>query len=215
MERNTTVETRYGAAANRDRLIHIVDADPATCEALCVLFRLEGFQTGFSVDTASFYAELERRRPDVAIINVRIGADDGLAALRRIKAMRQGIAVFMIENDPKVDLAVMAMKAGATHVVTKPIDNEGLLRAVRDTLRQDVRVGPAEQGSRPVEIRGFAQLTDREREVLEFITNGHSNKEVSRNLGISPRTVEVHRSRASKKLGARNTADLIRIVLMG
>ena len=66
---------------------------------------------------------------------------------------------------------------------------------------------------RRVEIRGFSQLTPRERQVLQLITNGQSNKEAGRELGISPRTIEVHRARVMEKLGARNTADLMRIVL--
>jgi DNA-binding NarL/FixJ family response regulator len=68
-------------------------------------------------------------------------------------------------------------------------------------------------GQRPVEIRGFSQLTPRERDVLQLVTNGQSNKEAGRQLGISPRTIEVHRARVMEKLGARNTADLVRIVL--
>jgi len=74
-------------------------------------------------------------------------------------------------------------------------------------------VGAVQAGRRLVEVRGFAQLTPREREVLQLITNGQSNKEAGRELGISPRTIEVHRARVMEKLGAKNTADLMRIVL--
>jgi two-component system response regulator FixJ len=208
-----TDEIYYHSYLNRDRMVHILDADPTTCEALSVLFRLEGFQTTFSVDTLSFFAALERRRPDVVVLNQRIGAEDGLTVLRRVKAMRTGTPVFVIEDDPEVDVAVLAMKAGASDVVTKPIDTERFVRAVRDALRQDIHIGGAEGGRRPVEVRGFAQLTPREREVLQLITNGQSNKEAGRLLGISPRTIEVHRARVMEKLGAKNTADLMRIVL--
>ena len=206
-------EIYYHSFLNRDRLVHILDADPGTCEALSVLFRLEGFQTIFSLETASFYASLERRRPDVAVINLRLGLDDGLAVLRRVKAMRLGTPVFMLSNDADVDAAVHAMKAGASDVITKPVDTEHLVRAVRDALRQDVHLGAAQGGRRPIEVRGFSQLTPREREVLQLITNGQSNKEAGRELGISPRTIEVHRARVMEKLGARNTANLMRIVL--
>ena len=208
-----TEETYYHSFLNRDRLVHILDADPTTCEALSVLFRLEGFQTVFSVDTASFFASVERRRPDVVVLNQHVGQEDGLAVLRRVKAMRTGTPVFVIEDWPEVDTAVLAMKAGASDVVTKPIDTEHLLRAVRDALKQDIHIGAASDGRRPVEVRGFSQLTPREREVLQLITNGQSNKEAGRLLGISPRTIEVHRARVMEKLGARNTADLMRIVL--
>jgi two-component system, LuxR family, response regulator FixJ len=203
----------YHAYYNRDRLVHILDADPATCEALSVLFRLEGFQTTFSVDVEGFFAGVERRRPDVVVLNARVGTEDGLSILRRLRSLRLGTPVFVIEDKPHVDLAVLAMKAGAASVVAKPIDTEMLLRAVRDALRQDIHVGAVEDGKRPVEVRGFSQLTPRERQVLELITNGQSNKEAGRLLGISPRTIEVHRARVMEKLGAKNTADLMRIVL--
>jgi len=205
----------HHAFLNRDRLVHIVDPDPITCEALSVLFRLEGFQTAFSIDTLSFLAAIERRRPDVAIINFAVGGDEGLAVLRRVKSMRIGLPIFMIGNEPHVDHVVLAMKAGAADVLTKPIDTDHLLAAVRDALRQDVHVSSIDSGRRLIEVRGFDELTPREREVLQLITNGQSNKEAGRELGISPRTIEVHRARVMEKLGARNTADLMRIVLMG
>ena len=203
----------YHRFLNRDRLVHIVDPDLATCETLSVLFRLEGFQTLFSVNMSGFLATLERRVPDVVVANFDLGAEEGLELLRRVKGLRMGTPVFMLEDEPMVDAAVEAMKVGATDVVTKPIDTEHLVRVVRDALRRDIHVGTVQAGGRPVEVRGFAQLTPREREVLQLITNGQSNKEAGRELGISPRTIEVHRARVMEKLGARNTADLMRIVL--
>jgi two-component system, LuxR family, response regulator FixJ len=205
----------YSSFLNRDRLVHILDPDAATCEALSVLFRLEGFQTAFSVDVAGFMLAIERRRPDVALVNVHIGKESGLDVLRQIKEMRNSAPVFILEDQPEVDSAVEAMKAGATDVIAKPINTEKLVKAVTDALRRNVHVGVPSAGRRPVEVRGFAQLTPREREVLELITNGQSNKEAGRELGISPRTIEVHRARVMEKLGARNTADLMRIVLAG
>jgi len=207
-------EIYYHAFFNRDRLVHIIDPELHTCEALSVLFRLEGFQTAFSINLSGFLASLERRRPDVVIANIDLGEpEEGLTLLRRVKVMRMGTPVFMLENHPMVEAAVAAMKGGAADVVTKPIDNENLVRIVRDAMRQDIHVSAVSAGRRTVEVRGFAQLTPREREVLQLITNGQSNKEAGRELGISPRTIEVHRARVMEKLGARNTADLMRIVL--
>jgi two-component system response regulator FixJ len=206
-------EIYYHAFLNRDRIIHIVDDDATTCEGLSVLFRLEGFQTTFSVETGSFLSMLERRRVDVAVVNLSVGGESGLPLLRRIKTLRMGTPVVMLANSPQLDAAVTAMKLGATDVVAKPIDSEHLLSIVRDSLRRDIHLGAMQGGKRPVEVRGFAQLTPREREVLQLITNGQSNKEAGRHLGISPRTIEVHRARVMEKLGAKNTADLMRIVL--
>ncbi len=206
-------EIYYHSFLNRDRLIHIVDADPSTCEALSVLFRLEGFQTTFSLEAGHFIVSLERRRADVVVMNLRVGEESGLSLLRRVKAMRTGTPVFMLTDAPQLDAAVTAMKLGASDVIGKPIDTEHLLGVIRDALRRDVHLGAMQGGRRPVEVRGFSQLTPREREVLQLITNGQSNKEAGRELGISPRTIEVHRARVMEKLGARNTADLMRIVL--
>ena len=206
-------EIFYRSFLNRDRLVHIVDTNLQACELLSVHFRLEGFQTTFSINLSGFLATLERRRPDVVVANFELGEDSGIDVLRRVKAMRMGTVVFMMEDRPMVDAAVLAMKLGATDVVTKPIDTEHLVRAVREALRQDIHVGAVQAGGRSIEVRGFAQLTPREREVLQLITNGQSNKEAGRELGISPRTIEVHRAQVMEKLGARNTADLMRIVL--
>lgn len=208
-------ETYYQSYLNADRLVYIVDADKGTCEALTVLFRLEGFQTASFLDAQGFYSSVNSRRPDVVIVNLAIDGGEGLTILRRVKELRTATPVFMISDEVDLELAVTAMKAGANDVVAKPLDSERFVRGVRDALRREVHVGAVQGGRRPIEIRGFNQLTPREREVLQLITNGQSNKEAGRELGISPRTVEVHRARVMEKLGARNTADLMRIVLTG
>lgn len=205
----------YRSARDRDRLIHIVDSDPATCEALSVLFRLEGFQTVFSIDAAQFLLGLERRIPDIVVLNLRLREESGISLLRRIKAMGTGTPVFMLADYPQLETAVTAMKIGAADVISKPIDTEHFLADIREALRRDVHFSALQGGRRSIEVRGFAQLTPREREVLQLISNGQSNKEAGRVLGISPRTIEVHRARVMEKLGARNTADLMRIVLTG
>ena len=202
----------YRTLLNRDRLVQIVDADPLTCESLSVLFRLEGFQTGFSMDAAHFLALLERRQPDAVLLNLRLGDESGLSLLRRIKALQATTLVIMLADNAQVEAAVTAMKLGALDVLSKPLDSERLLALVQDALRRLRPSGPGE--SLPLAAtRGFDQLTPRERDVLRLISDGQSNKEAGRELGISPRTIEVHRARVMEKLGARNTADLMRKVL--
>ncbi len=137
----------------------------------------------------------------------------GRPLLHRIKALRRSTPVFMLSDTPHLEAAVNAMKLGAADVLSKPVDTEHLLASVREGLRRDEYFAAPRHGRLPVEVRGFSQLTPREREVLQLISNGQSNKEAGLELGISPRTVEVHRARVMEKLGARNTADLIRIVL--
>lgn len=205
----------YHFLLNRDRLIHFLDPDAATCEGLSVAFRAEGYQTTFSVDAASFYASLQRRTPDVVAINLRVGADDGVKVLRRVKAMHTGIIAYMLCNGTEVESAVESMKAGAYGVVVKPIAQDPFLREVTEALRAHVHVGAIAGGIQTVQVRGFASLTPRERDVLQQVVDGRSNKEAGLALGISSRTVEVHRARVMQKLGAKNTAHLMRIVLAG
>lgn len=205
----------YHSFLKRDRLIHIVDSDIATCEALSVLFRLEGFQTQFSIDADQFSVNLDRRRPDAVIVNLQVGEVSGLTLLRQVRAIRGAIPVLMMVEQPQVVAAVTAMKLGATDVISKPIDTEYLLTVLQDALRLDLQMATASGARRPVDVQVYAQLTPRERQVLQLITDGQSNKEAGRELGISPRTIEVHRARVMEKLGARNTADLMRIVLAG
>ncbi|WP_404406240.1 response regulator transcription factor [Pelagibacterium halotolerans] len=206
-------EISYRSFLNRDRLIHVVDNDANTCEALTLLFRLEGFQTAVSLDMTDFLGRFEERKPDVVVLNAIMDGASALPVLEEVKALRTGVPVFVISDTSDVGMTVEAMRLGASDVFVKPIDTDRFVRAVRETLRRDVHIGAVRDGQREVEIRGFTQLTPREREVLQLITNGQSNKEAGRELGISPRTIEVHRARVMEKLGARNTADLIRIVL--
>lgn len=195
----------------RNMRIHIVDQDLYTCESLSVLFRLEGFLTSFRTD----WDREPSNKSDIGVIliNFDLPSMPGLTALRQAKLQMPGASAFMLANSPDVGLAVLAMKLGAVDVVQKPIDPEMLVRDVRDAFRRDIHVGAVNDGMRKVEVRGFSQLTPREREVLQLLVNGRSNKEAGRDLGISPRTIEVHRARVMEKLGAGNTADLMRIVL--
>lgn len=204
----------YHSFLKRDRLVHIVDSDIATCEALSVLLRLEGFQTLFSTHADQFAINLDRRRPDALIVNLQVGDISGFTLLRQVRATRATTPVLMLIEQPQVPAAVTAMKLGATDVISKPIDTEYLLTVLRDALRLDAPVS-ASHARRSVDVEGYAQLTPRERQVLQLITDGQSNKEAGRELGISPRTIEVHRARVMEKLGAKNTADLMRIVLAG
>ena len=106
------------------------------------------------------------------------------------------------------------MKSGADDVLIKPIDADRIVRAVRGLLGSPLTTIRRKFGRGiPSEIPAFDSLTKREREVLNLVTNGQTNKDAAGVLGISPRTVEVHRANILSKLGATNPADLIRIVL--
>jgi FixJ family two-component response regulator len=197
----------------RELLVSIVDDDPQIGPALSALFRMEGFQTAIATTSEEFRASLERRMPDVAIIALTVGPETGLALLRAVKAKWVATPVIMLTEDQRVEVVVDAMRSGATGVVPKPINHEHLIREVVRAIRENVHISTTDGGRRQIEIRGFSHLTPRERQVLQLICDGRSNKEAGKALRISPRTIEVHRAKIMMKLGAKNTADLMRIVI--
>eukprot|EP00752_Nemacystus_decipiens_P018972 g17028.t1 len=138
----------------------------------------------------------------------------GMEILKALDPDRYAAPIFIISGQGDIPMAVAAVKAGAFDFIEKPFDAETAVSRVREGIETVKRRLASEEAGHP-EHPDLQLLTPREREVLEQITSGSSNKEAGRSLGISPRTIEVHRARIMEKLGAKNAADLVRIVLSG
>ena len=192
-------------------LIYVVDDDTAVRDALSELFRLEGFR----VEAFSNGAEFIRRaqaEPACTILDVHMPGRSGLDILKLLNAATYPEPIFIMSGQGDIPMAVLAIKEGAFDFFEKPFDADQLIDRVRGAMAARLERDAAAAGLDP----GFAGsdlLTPREKEVLSEIIAGASNKEAGRRLGISPRTIEVHRARIMEKLGARNVADLVRIVL--
>ncbi|MEM6616749.1 MAG: response regulator [Pseudomonadota bacterium] len=192
--------------------IHIVDDDPSIRDALSVVFQVEGFETMGFGDGATFLASCTDASPDCVLIDVHMPGKSGLDVLRELKDRKYDNPVFVISGQGDIPMAVQAIKDGAFDFIEKPFDADIVVDRVREAIAVSAR--DAEPGSKlPSDFEGRDTLTPRELEVLGEIASGASNKEAGRTLGISPRTIEVHRARIMEKLGARNAADLVRIVL--
>ncbi len=187
----------------------IIDDDPAMREALAVVFTLAGYRVSLFPDAESFLAAVPMKAPAALLIDVHLPRMSGLDLLVRLDARHYGAPIVMISGDVDVAHAVEAVKRGAVDYMVKPLDGRRLVARIDGAVAGFARRASA--GAFP----GWTALTPREREVLDAIADGASNKEVGRRLGISPRTVEVHRARIMRKTGARNAADLVRIVLHG
>jgi FixJ family two-component response regulator len=196
-----------------DQDVFIVDDDGAVRDALRLVFEMEGFRVQAFPDGASFLAAARSRTPDVVVLDVHMPGRSGLEVLQEL-GPHYGAPVFMISGQGDIPMAVEAIRQGAHDFIEKPFDADTVVQRVRDAIEARGRKG-ARNNSGDMILAAFSgeeQLTPREREVLERIALGASNKEAGRQLGISPRTIEVHRARIMEKLGARNTADLVRIV---
>ena len=194
--------------------VFIVDDDALVLNALSVVLSRQGYQvTGFA-EGASFLAAAKSRTPTCVILDVHMPGQSGLDILKELNAQQYPAPIFIISGIGDIPMAVDAIKNGAFDFIEKPFDASTVVTRVREAVEAWAR--RAQHGSSDVLARGFPGhdlLTSRERDVLGQIASGSSNKQAGRELGISPRTIEVHRARIMEKLGATNAADLVRIVL--
>ena len=198
--------------APRETPVVIADDDPSVRDALLLLLRIDGFEATAYGDGETFLESLAGSTPSCVILDLQLPGRSGLAVLKQLSDMRFAPPVFVISGQSDISMAVEAMKLGATDFLEKPFSAGQMIDRVRDAVR--VYCGSvAGRIDGLGDFPGLLLLTRREREVLALLTNGASNKEAGRRLGISPRTVEVHRARIMDKLGARNAAELMRIVL--
>ena len=194
--------------------VAVVVADPALRAFVSRVLRLVGFRVSEYDSGASFLEADGGPRPTCVVIDVHLSSPTGFEVLETIGGVRYPAPVVMISSAGDIPTAVAAIKAGADDFIENPFDPRTLVERVRIAIRgHGERCAPAARASDGRWFRGADALTSREREVLEQIVQGASNKEAGRTLGISPRTVEVHRARIMEKVRARNTADLMRIVL--
>jgi FixJ family two-component response regulator len=191
-------------------LVVVVDDDPGVRDSLRMLLRASGYDTREFASAEAFLREPVAAKRACAIVDLRLPGMDGLALQAELG--RQGIAlpVIVVTAHGDVASARTALRAGAIDFIEKPIDNGELLAAVHGALEATERT----QLDRAADTRAtllLSTLTSREREVYDRIVDGKHNREIALDLGISPRTVEVHRAHVMAKLKARRLADLLRL----
>ena len=203
------------AASTRD--VFIVDDDASMRDALAVVFTVAGYRVTLFPDAEAFLAAVPVKSPAALLLDLHLPGKSGLVLLQQLDAARYGAPIVMISADADVASAVEAVKTGAFDYLVKPLDGRDLVSRVGNAITTFERRAGEHGVSRTIrcDFPGQGALTPRERQVLNEIANGASNKEAGRRLGISPRTIEVHRARIMEKIGARNAADLVRIVLGG
>jgi two-component system, LuxR family, response regulator FixJ len=186
--------------------IYIVDDDPRVRDALALVFAFNGYDVRTFADGGSCLLAARTQSPACVILDIYMPGRTGLDILGDLNAHGGKIPIFIMSGQGDIRTAIYAIRHGAFDFIEKPFDantvvarvREGVAAcAIRRTIASDLR----------------DVLTPRECEVVERIVVGDTNKEAARNLGISPRTIEIHRAAIMEKLGAKNVADLVRMAL--
>ncbi|MBU6445442.1 MAG: response regulator [Alphaproteobacteria bacterium] len=192
--------------------IFIVDDDEAVRGSLEALLESHGFGVEVFDSADAFLRSEALTRTGCLIADIRLPGMDGLALQEELVRRGTRLQVIVVTGFGDVPLAVRAMKSGAIDFLEKPYDEGVLLSAVRRALEAARAASQAADAAHEVEVR-FASLTERERQVLDLLAAGRPNKVIAYELDISPRTVEIHRARVMEKMGARNLAELVRMVV--
>jgi FixJ family two-component response regulator len=195
-----------------DPTVFIVDDDRGVRNSIRELLISVGLAVETFESAQSFLDAFDNARPGCLVLDVRMAHMGGLALEARLAEMGAEIPIVFISGHGDISMAVNAIKRGAVDFVPKPYQEQHLLDAVNEALRRD-----AQRRAAPLEASGLGErlelLTNREREVLDLAVEGHSSKVIAGELGISHRTVELHRSNLLEKLGVTSVSELLRLKL--
>jgi FixJ family two-component response regulator len=203
-------------AAKQTDEVYIVDDDPAVRTTLSAVFTRAGYRVTCFADGAALVAGARVGTPVCIILDVHIPGTSGLDILKQLNAQDYPVPIFMMSGQGDIAMAVDAIRNGALDFIEKPFRGSDVIARVEAAIeartQREAGNGTREEAKR-FYFPGREPLSRREQDVLGEIVNGASNKEAGRTLGISPRTIEVHRAHLMQKIGARNAADLFRIVM--
>lgn len=195
--------------------IHVVDDHPAVRRSLALLLGAAGHEVVLHESGERLLAEAARGLAlGCIILDVRMPGRDGIEVMGALRAQGCALPVVLVTGHADIPLAVRGMRAGALDFVEKPYTEERILGAVREALAASRAAGAAREAAE-MAARRLALLSPREAEVLALLVEGSPNKTIAARLGISPRTVEVHRAKLMEKLEARSLPEAVRLHLLG
>jgi FixJ family two-component response regulator len=186
----------------------VVDDDISVRESLELLIQNEGWQAALFESAQEFLTRLPSVVPSCLILDVNLPDLSGLDIQQRISDEKSSIPIIFITGYGDIPTSVRAMKAGAAEFLTKPLNDEILIKAIRDAVRRSQADLKREGAQRQLQER-FGLLSKREREVMDLVVKGLMNKQVGFELGISEITVKAHRGKVMEKMHATTFVDLV------
>jgi RNA polymerase sigma factor (sigma-70 family) len=193
-------------------LVYVVDDDASIRDSLSLLLGLAGYSTRLFVDAESCLAALDRRAAGCVVADLRLPGMSGLELQAKVRELGSRIPFVIITAHGDVPAARAAFRAEAVDFIEKPFDSAQLTAAIEAAFEQE-RTRSQRSEARRIRSELLGRLTARERDVLEKAAQGLHAKEIAAALGISPRTVEVHKMRLMEKLEVRNIGELVRFAM--
>jgi FixJ family two-component response regulator len=191
-------------------IVFIVDDDISVRESLELLVRDENWKPVIFASAQEFLDHPRKHVPSCLVLDVSLPGLDGLELQKRLAVEHVDVPIIFITGYGDIPKSVQAMKAGALEFLTKPLNTDALVSAIRNALQRSSLA--LAQNAEMQELRDrYASLTSRERQVMALVVSGLLNKQVGGELGISEITVKAHRGQVMQKMKAKSLADLVRM----
>jgi FixJ family two-component response regulator len=197
---------------NRIPTVHVVDDDDAVRSSLRLLLKSVGLPTIAYESARDFLAGYDADQPGCLVLDVRMPGMSGPELQEDLNRRGAMIPVIFVTGHGDIPMAVEAMQHGAFDFLQKPFRDQDLLDRIQRALTRDAELRKSLGETSRIKAH-LDSLTPREREVLDLMTQGKQNKAIGQDLGVSPRTVEIHRARVMEKMGAQSVAELVRMTL--
>ncbi|WP_419252422.1 response regulator FixJ [Caulobacter sp. ErkDOM-YI] len=194
-----------------EAVVHVVDDDESARESLAFLLESADFQVVAYDSAPAFLDALPTARPGCVITDVRMPEMSGQELVARLAALNARMPVIMITGHGDIPMAVEAMRSGVVDFIEKPFSESRILDALKRAM--NALESPSMSDDQAEILQRLETLSERERQVLDGVVAGHPNKVIARELGISPRTVEIYRAKLMTKMHADNLAALVRMTL--
>lgn len=196
----------------RKPVVYIVDDDDGMRRALTVLMTTVGYEPIAFARPAEFFTKVDPNKPSCLVLDVRMPQMSGLEVQQQLNRAGSLLPVILISGHGDIPMAVQAMKDGAFDFLQKPFRDQDLIDRINAALKQDAE--NRRNVDRLADLRHrYGTLTPREHEVMALVVDGRANKVIAIDLGLSERTVEIHRANVMEKMGARSVAHLVKMHL--
>jgi two-component system, LuxR family, response regulator FixJ len=196
----------------KNPVVMVVDDDSGVRNAMRILLKSVGIEATLYASAQEFLASYQPSQPGCLVLDIRMPGMSGLELQQQLNLRGAVIPVIFMTGHGDIPMAVEAMQHGAFDFLQKPFRDQDLLDRIQRAIARDAELRQSLGEHSRIKAH-LETLTPREREVLDLMTQGKQNKSIAQDLGVSPRTIEIHRARVMEKMNAQSVAELVRMML--